>query len=204
MLFYEKTMLRQLVKCITCHVCSIMQPFSKTNSKLVRWTLCIQSLQIYHCLLAQWVDNLVLDSTERPVQRPSWISTHHDPSNRRAVADYELPVVKVAESGHRKQQTIFISFIPWYAWLGRFFKCSKDFELLEILEYLHIPCVYMSPPVLSLQLLPAWRWNIHIITRVWSFYGRYGALHWRFGSNLGQDTIRPPKEFVQTNLEIRK
>ena len=76
MLFYERTMLRQLVKCITCHVCSIMQPFSKNISKLVRWTLCIQSLQIYHCLLAQWVDNLVLDSTERPVQRPSWISTH--------------------------------------------------------------------------------------------------------------------------------
>lgn len=56
MLFYERTMLTQLVKCIACHVCSIMQPFSKSNSKLVRWTLCIQSLQIYHCLLAQWVD----------------------------------------------------------------------------------------------------------------------------------------------------
>ena len=36
MLFYERTMLRQLVKCITCHVCSIMQPFSKNISKLVR------------------------------------------------------------------------------------------------------------------------------------------------------------------------
>jgi hypothetical protein len=56
MLFYERTMLRQLVKCITCHVCSIMQPFSKIFPKLVRWILCIQSLQIYHCLLAQWVD----------------------------------------------------------------------------------------------------------------------------------------------------
>ena len=38
--------------------------------------------------------------------------------------------------------------------IGVFLKCLKDSELLE---YVYIPYMYMSPPVLSLQLLPAWR-----------------------------------------------
>ena len=174
--------------------CSIMQPFWKNNSKFVRWIFCIQSLHIFHYSLpAQWVDEytlFVLDwtrglsrdhSEDRPIQQASC---------SRLRASY-------CQSGRVRAQKPTDTVYSLYLLIGvqtSLTLCWKDFQLLENLYVLTLL-------VLSLQFLPECRWNIDIIARNWSFSG---ALPWRFGSNLGQDTISPPKELVPTNLEIRK
>ena len=147
-------------------------------------------------LPTQWVDEytlFVLDwtrglSRDHPEYQPIQIIQQASCSRLRA-SHCQSGRVRAQEATDKVYSSILMIGVQTSLTL-----CWKDSELLE---YLYI----LTLLVLSLQFLPECRWNIDIIARNWSFSG---ALPWRFDSNLGQDTISPPKELVPTNLEIRK
>ena len=144
-------------------------------------------------LPAQWVDEytlFVLDWTRG-------LSRDHSEYRPIQQASCSRPGASYCQSGRVRAQEATDTVYSLYLLIGVQISLTLCWKDSELLEYLYI----LTLLVLSLQLLPECRWNIDIIARNWSFSG---ALPWRFGSNLGQDTISPPKELVPTNLEIRK